>query len=177
MRALMLNLKDYMVVVREKMLKKYWRPLVALLVIISVPIIYTVKRNADYVRMDREAQRLLDEREPTGRIDTGNSARTGEPLIEPGGGRPMLLDLGATTCIPCKEMQPILDELKQEYDGRVTVQIVDVYEHRDWAQKYKVYLIPTQIFFDAQGKELYRHTGFYSRGEILAKFREYGWAE
>ena len=141
-----------------------------------MPIIYTVKRNADYVRMDREAQRLLDEEEPVEPIPADNSGRQGESaLIEPGGGRPMLLDLGAGTCIPCKEMQPILEKLQQEYDGRVTVQIVDVYEHQDWAQKYRIYLIPTQIFLDAQGTELFRHEGFFSREEILAKFKEYGW--
>ena len=145
------------------------------LVIISIPIIYTVKRNADYVRMDREAQRLLDEEEPTGLLETGNSVQPGESLVEPGGGLPMLLDLGAGTCIPCKEMQPILEKLKAEYGGKVTVQVVDVYEHQDWAQKYRIYLIPTQIFLDPQGKELFRHEGFFSREEILGKFKEFGW--
>lgn len=158
------------------MLKKYWRLLVVVLVIISVPIIYTIKRNNDYLRMDREAQRLLDEDKPTGSTETDDPTRPVDAsLAEPGGGRPMLLDLGAGTCIPCKQMQPILETLRQEYQGRVTVQIVDVNEHPDWAQKYSIYLIPTQIFLGAEGKELFRHEGFFSREEILGKFKEYGW--
>lgn len=149
------------------------------MVIIALPVVYTIKQNADYARMDREADRLLRGGQAddvaSGSANDGSAA--GVALTAPGNGLPMLLDLGAGTCIPCREMQPILEQLQKEYDGKVTVQIVDVYEHQDWARKYKVYLIPTQIFFDAQGKELFRHEGFFSRAEILAKFKEYGWMQ
>ncbi len=144
-----------------EILRKYWRWVLVVLLIVAVPVLYGMKRNADYLRMDREAARSLKGRELS--------------LVAPGAGQPMLLDLGAGTCIPCRAMQPILEGLKGEYEGRVAVQFVDVHEHQDWAQKYRVYLIPTQIFFDAQGKELYRHEGFFSREEILGKFQEFGW--
>lgn len=87
---------------------------------------------------------------------------------------PKLLDLGSTTCIPCKQMEPILKELKAELAGKIDVEFADVTRRDDLATKYKVEVIPTQIFFDASGKELFRHVGFYGKDPILAKWRELG---
>lgn len=89
-------------------------------------------------------------------------------------GLPRLLDLGATKCIPCKMMAPILDELKEQYAGVFAVEFIDVWEKPAEAEKYGVESIPTQIFFDASGKELFRHVGFFSKEEILAKWKEFG---
>lgn len=91
-----------------------------------------------------------------------------------GSGLPRLLDLGATKCIPCKMMAPILEELKEVYAGRMEVVFIDVWENPDAAKPYGIKLIPTQIFFDASGKELFRHEGFYSKEDILAKWKELG---
>jgi len=71
---------------------------------------------------------------------------------------PRLVDVGADNCIPCKLMAPILEELKGEYTGRMDVMFVDAWEKPEEAQKYGVQMIPTQIFYDAQGKELFRRT-------------------
>jgi thioredoxin 1 len=87
---------------------------------------------------------------------------------------PKLLDLGAGKCIPCKMMAPILDELREKYEGQLEVVFIDVWQNPDEAEKYAVDQIPTQIFFDAAGKERFRHTGFYSKQEILAKWKELG---
>lgn len=87
---------------------------------------------------------------------------------------PRLLDLGATKCIPCKMMAPILEELKNEYEGRLKVEFIDVWENPEEAKKYNIRLIPTQIFFDASGKELSRHEGFFSKEDILRKWKEFG---
>ena len=87
---------------------------------------------------------------------------------------PRLVDLGAGKCIPCKMMAPILEELKTEYKGRFEVVIIDVWENPDEAKKYNIRLIPTQIFYDASGKELFRHEGFFSKEDILAKWKELG---
>ncbi len=87
---------------------------------------------------------------------------------------PMLIDLGAGTCIPCKMMQPILDEVKKEYEGKAVVKIIDVYENMDETMKYGIRAIPTQIFFDASGKEVFRHEGYMPKEEIVAKFKEMG---
>ena len=87
---------------------------------------------------------------------------------------PKLLDLGATKCIPCKMMAPILEELKKEYVGKMKVEFIDVWQNEDAGKKYGVEMIPTQIFFDANDKELFRHTGFFGKEDILAKWKELG---
>lgn len=87
---------------------------------------------------------------------------------------PRLVDLGATKCIPCKMMAPILEDLKKTYAGKMDVQFIDVWENPDTGQKYGINLIPTQIFYDAAGKELFRHEGFFGKDDILAKWKELG---
>ncbi|HUW32663.1 MAG TPA: organomercurial lyase [Planctomycetota bacterium] len=89
---------------------------------------------------------------------------------------PRLVDLGADKCIPCKMMAPILDELGKEYAGKFDVKFIDVWlkENAEQAKKHGIKVIPTQIFFDANGKELWRHEGFISKQDILAKWKELG---
>ncbi len=89
---------------------------------------------------------------------------------------PKLVDLGAKKCIPCKKMAPILDELTEEYKGVFDVVFIDVWqpENKAEAQKYGIQSIPTQIFFDANGKELGRHEGFISKEDILKKWKAFG---
>ncbi len=87
---------------------------------------------------------------------------------------PRLVDLGAGKCIPCKKMAPILEELKKEFAGRLEVEFIDVWENPGAGELYRIKLIPTQIFFDASGKELFRHEGFYGREDILNKWKELG---
>ncbi|MEI8064648.1 MAG: organomercurial lyase, partial [Verrucomicrobiota bacterium] len=76
--------------------------------------------------------------------------------------------------IPCKKMAPILEELKTEYAGKLEVSFIDVWKTPDEAKKYGIQLIPTQIFFDTDGKELFRHEGFFGREDILGKWKELG---
>lgn len=87
---------------------------------------------------------------------------------------PKLVDLGAGKCIPCKMMAPILEELKEEYQGKFDVVFIDVWENPDAGKQYGINLIPTQIFYDASGKELFRHEGFFAKEDILAKWKEVG---
>ncbi len=87
---------------------------------------------------------------------------------------PMLVDLGKGTCIPCKKMKPILDELKTEYQGRAIVKVIDLRYEPGEARRYGIRLIPTQIFFDAEGNEVYRHEGFMDKQSIKMKFADIG---
>jgi thioredoxin 1 len=93
-------------------------------------------------------------------------------------GVPKLIDLGSTECVPCKLMWPVLKEMRTEFAAKLAVEFVDVGERENaaLAQQYAVKLIPTQVFLDAEGKELWRHEGFISRWGILDKFRELGYA-
>lgn len=87
---------------------------------------------------------------------------------------PRLVDLGAGECIPCKKMAPILEELKRDFVGKLDVEFIDVWKNPGAGDKYGIRVIPTQIFYSAAGRELFRHEGFYSREDILAKWREFG---
>ena len=82
-------------------------------------------------------------------------------------GRVTMIDLGATECVPCKMMAPILEELKGEYVGRADIIFIDVWKDSSQAKKFGIRAIPTQIFFDAEGKEFYRHTGFMDKKRIV----------
>ncbi len=85
-----------------------------------------------------------------------------------------MVDLGAKKCIPCKMMAPILDELAKEYKGRAAIIFIDVWEHPEAGRKFGIGLIPTQIFYDASGKEVMRHEGFLDKGAITSELTKLG---
>ena len=89
-------------------------------------------------------------------------------------GLPTIAEFGSSSCIPCKQMKPILEELTVEYEGKANVVIVEVYDYIDLARQYKIMGIPTQIFYDASGKEVTRHTGFSPKEDIIEEFNEMG---
>jgi thioredoxin 1 len=89
-------------------------------------------------------------------------------------GKPTVIDLGARTCIPCKKMAPILESLSGEYRGRANVLFIDVWEDKVSAQNFRVQMIPTQIFFNTQGKEVKRHMGFLDKTDILKGLKAAG---
>ena len=79
------------------------------------------------------------------------------------------VELGSVGCIPCKMMQPIMKEIEEEYKDQVKVIFYDVWtgEGRPYAEKYKIRLIPTQVFLDKNGKEYFRHEGFFPKEELV----------
>ena len=87
---------------------------------------------------------------------------------------PKVLDLGSVGCIPCEKMKPILAELKTELKGKVDVEFTDIAVDAAAADKYGIQTIPTQIFFDASGKEVTRHIGFMPKADILAQLKQMG---
>ncbi len=89
-------------------------------------------------------------------------------------GKPTVIDLGARTCIPCKKMAPILESLSGEYRGKASILFIDVHEDQAAAQKFRVQMIPTQIFFDSKGKEVKRHIGFMEKADILKELQTAG---
>lgn len=107
--------------------------------------------------------------------DTTESGLTSMPLEQAlENGLPTIADFGRGTCIPCKQMKPILEDLAKEYEGKVNVLIISVDEHRDLTTQYGIMAIPTQIFLDSEGQEVTRHMGFFAKDDIIAQLLEMG---
>lgn len=85
-----------------------------------------------------------------------------------------MLDLGATKCIPCKMMAPIMAKLEKAYKEKAHIIFIDVWEHREQAQRFKIKSIPTQIFFNKAGEEVYRHVGFLDEKSIVNQLTQMG---
>ena len=92
----------------------------------------------------------------------------------PAKGMVTMVDLGATTCIPCKMMAPIMKKLERTYEGKAAISSIDVRKHPREARKFGIRVIPTQIFFNKEGKEVYRHEGFMSEAAIIRQFKKMG---
>ncbi len=85
-----------------------------------------------------------------------------------------LVDVGSKSCIPCKMMAPILEKLGKDYKSRAAIVFIDVRNDPDRAEAFGIKIIPTQIFFDKQGKEVLRHTGFMSEEAIVTQLKKMG---
>lgn len=86
------------------------------------------------------------------------------------------VELGSVRCIPCKMMQPIMQEIEEKYSDEVKVIFYDVWtqEGRPYAEKYGIRAIPTQVFLDENGKEFFRHVGFFPREELFEVLKKKG---
>jgi thioredoxin 1 len=89
-------------------------------------------------------------------------------------GLPRVVDLGRGQCVPCKMMAPILEELAREYRGRALIEVVDIGDKPEAVKEYGMKVMPTQVFFDAQGNEVWRHEGFLAKEKIVEKLAEMG---
>ncbi len=133
-----------------------WKAIVITGLIVLVGLVFWLKRSGSSTTPTPPP--------PTGQIAPGAVSD----------GLPRLIEIGSVTCIPCKMMKPILDELRQEYSGRLQVDFIDVEVDRAASREYRIRVIPTQVFLDANGNELFRHEGFFPKEEILAKWKELG---
>ena len=102
------------------------------------------------------------------------SADPGKPPDVPVKGMVTMVDLGAKSCVPCKMMAPILEKLERDYKGRAAIVFLDVWKEPDQAKRFGIKVIPTQIFYDKQGSEVLRHTGFMSEEAIVAQLKKMG---
>ena len=102
------------------------------------------------------------------------TARSQDLSHAPVKGMVTMIDLGADQCVPCKMMAPILEKLKKTYEGKAAIIFIDVWKNSDPARQYGIRAIPTQIFFDAGGREVQRHVGFMSEKEIVQQLTKMG---
>lgn len=107
------------------------------------------------------------------RQDESAGGQGHEPSPEPRE-LPRFVEVGAQGCVPCRMMQPVLDELRSAYAGKLEVEFADVGANPELAAKYGVRTIPTQVIYDASGQEVFRHIGYWPKEEIDAKLEELG---
>jgi thioredoxin 1 len=109
-----------------------------------------------------------------------------QPLLEPPtntdkelknalqSGQPVLVDFGSNKCIPCRQLRPVLKDVAQEFSGKAHVLIIDVFHYQGLARQHRIHLIPTLIFFNAGGKEIFRRSGVWDKASIARKLKEAG---
>lgn len=116
-----------------------------------------------------EAPKVIQPTLPTV-VQTRPKAVSAKPSVKPVQKiRITFIELGSVKCIPCKMMQPIMDEIAEEYKGQVKVVFYDVWtpEGQPYGEKYRIRAIPTQIFLDENGEEYYRHLGFFPKDDLI----------
>ena len=150
-------------------MNKVGKILIFVVLVVAVAVVIAVKQKG---KEDTAAVASLSTAKAGSEAKASMSKQNEE--AEKSNGLPRLVDLGAGKCIPCKMMAPILEELKEENAGRLKVEFIDVWENPEAGSEYGIKLIPTQIFYDASGKEPFRHEGFFSKEDILAKWKEFG---
>jgi thioredoxin 1 len=150
-------------------MKPYVKMGILVLLMVAVGIIVVIKRGG----VPYSCPPSLANQEPNVAAAVPETPAADANAAEPNR-LPRLVDLGAGKCIPCKAMAPILEELKTQYKDKFEVVFIDVWQNPDAAKPYNINLIPTQIFFDKDGKELFRHEGFFAKDDILAKWKELG---
>ena len=100
--------------------------------------------------------------------------KKGKPPEVPTKDMVTMLDLGAKKCIPCKMMAPIIERLKKKYEGKAAIIFIDVWKNKEPAKRFGIRAIPTQIFFDQKGEEVYRHEGYMGEEDIDRIFKRMG---
>jgi thioredoxin 1 len=154
------------------LMNKTMKITIVLVLIVIVGVVVAIKQQGKRSALGPAAVTSSDINPATGQ--NPQNLPSSSPDTEVLSGLPRLVDLGAGKCVPCKLMKPVLDELKEQYKGKMDVVFIDVWENPKEAEKYGINIIPTQIFYDKDGKELFRHEGFFSKEDILAKWKELG---
>lgn len=98
----------------------------------------------------------------------------GQSQIQSVKGKVAMIVLGAKSCLPCRMMIPILEKLEKDYKGKAAISFVDIKKHGDQISNFGIKAIPTQIFFDKNGNEVYRHVGFMDEKEIVKQLKKMG---
>ena len=130
----------------------------------------------EYVTSLREKAKVeIDETRLKGITSVAPDTNTSEDFNKAvKSGKPLLVDFGANNCVPCRQLRPILKDIAKEQSGKAEILIIDVYKFKSLAAEHKVQVLPTLIFFDKTGKEVYRHMGAWDKESIVKKLAEIG---
>lgn len=120
------------------------------------------------IACSQEKDKAAAKEKSTG-TETSAEKKEREPLVT-------FVEIGSVKCIPCKKMQPIMKEIEEEYAGKVKVVFHDVWteEGKPYGKQYGIRVIPTQIFLDKDGKEYFRHEGYFPKEELVKVLKQKG---
>ncbi|MDD5135246.1 MAG: thioredoxin family protein [Phycisphaerae bacterium] len=161
-------------------MSKLWKIIIVLLLASAVVAVVSLKKAETKeqqapVIMESAAQSIaIEVNQPEKISEAANQPLTMNIEVVDSKNLPLMIELGSDQCKPCKMMAPILEELSTEYKDKLKIDFIDVWKNPQQGRKYNIRVIPVQIFFDANGKELFRHEGFFPKENILAKWKELG---
>lgn len=86
------------------------------------------------------------------------------------------IELGSVRCIPCQKMQPVIKSVEEKYGDQVKVIFYDVWtpQGKEDAKQFDFDGIPTQLFLDENGREYFRHVGFFPEDELVKILKQKG---
>ncbi len=160
----------------------YWKTAVVVALAIAVGVVLWMKKDRAAGRRTAAAERPATPAAAEAKAGVesktdapGPRPEIPEPQPKAAALKPVLLELGSTTCIPCKMMARVLDQLNRDYSDRLSIEFIDVTVNRAAAERWRIRVIPTQVFLSPDGKELFRHEGFYPKEDIVRKWKELGY--
>jgi len=147
-----------------------------------------IKQMIQQQRQGQEVEKLIADLRKSAKIDVNQKELQKLAIVPPGmetqsegdfrkalaGGKPMIVDFGSNSCIPCRQLRPVLQKIRQDYTGKLEVLIIDVRNNQKLASDYQIQVIPTVVFFDPAGKEISRHQGFMSEDKVKEQLAKMG---
>lgn len=147
-----------------------------------------IRQMIEQQRRGEEAEKLIADLRKNARIDVNQKELQKLAVVPPGmetqseadfskaltGGKPMVADFGSNSCIPCRQLRPVLQKIRKDYTGKLEVLIIDIRDKQKLAADYQIQVIPTVIFFDPAGKEVFRHQGFMSEEKVKEQLAKMG---
>jgi thioredoxin 1 len=147
-----------------------------------------IRQMVDAQRKEEEADRILAELRKEAKIEIDDKALQKLAVVEPGmetqseadfrkalkDGKPMIVDFGSNSCIPCRQLRPVLQKVRKDHEGKLEVLIIEIQKNRQLAAEYQIQVMPTVVFIDKTGKEVFRHQGFMSEEKIKEQLTKMG---
>ncbi len=147
-----------------------------------------IRRMLEQRRQGETLQKLIGDLRVSAKIEINQKELKKLAVVEPGmetqteedfrkamvGGKASVVDFGSNSCIPCRELRPVLQTIRRSYADKLEVLIIDIRNHQRLASDHKIQVIPTVIFFSSEGKEVFRHQGFMSEQKIREQLARMG---
>ncbi|MDZ7738075.1 MAG: thioredoxin domain-containing protein [Bacteroidales bacterium] len=142
-------------------------------ILLVLTVIFTLSETGCTQTVEKEENK---QKEVTKAEEMGNKQKEVTKAEKNENYKVTFIELGSVRCIPCQKMQPIMKSVEEKYAGQVKVVFYDVWtpEGSPYGDKYNINVIPTQVFLDAEGKEYFRHEGFFAEEELVKVLKQKG---